>query len=384
VQQALPIEELEEDVGPAVEAVVETQFPLDIRKSDFSIYELHHRWTQGFVRLQPEFQREMVWTEDKQIKLVESVLARIPLPVIYLADDGDTLDVVDGQQRLTTLFAFIEGRFAERDAPEAIRRKGDDLTEGHPFVLRNLTLMKELNKKRFDTIEPKTRRLFEQTQLTCFVLQANTSPQAKFQIFGRLNEGTTPLNPQEIRNAIYRGPGLELVRSLAEPNSRFRVVAGADRSYARMRADELVLRGIAFSWRGSKSYKGDLKGFINDALDALNKASDAERAEVKRVFLHAIAFAQLVFGDHAWQRYDPVKQEWSGHISGPLVEAVSAAATRVFPMTLPDKGQASRILKGFEELCGDNAFTNAILTATQTAANVRARMEALERICRDA
>jgi len=389
VQQPLPTQinhdpEEPEDVGPAVEAVVETQFPLDIRKSDFSIYELHHRWEGGFVRLQPEFQREMVWTEDKQIKLVESVLARIPLPVIYLADDGDTLDVVDGQQRLTTLFAFIEGRFAERHAPEAIRRRGTDPAEGRSFELRKLTLMKELEGQRFDTIEPKTRRLFEQTQLTCFVLQANTSPQAKFQIFGRLNEGTTPLNPQEIRNAIYRGAGLELVRSLAGPNSRFRVVAGADRSYARMRADELVLRGIAFSWRGWNGYRGDLKGFVNDALDALNKAGDAQRAEVERAFLHAIDFAERVFGDNAWQRYDLVKKEWSGHISGPLVEAVSAAATRVFPKTLPDDEQASRILKRFEDLCGNNAFTNAILTATQTAANVKARMEALEEICRDA
>jgi len=93
VQQPLPTQinhdpEETEDVGPAVESVVETQFPLDIRKSDFSIYELHHRWRAGFVRLQPEFQREMVWTEDKQIKFVESVLARIPLPVIYHPHEG--------------------------------------------------------------------------------------------------------------------------------------------------------------------------------------------------------------------------------------------------------------------------------------------------------
>jgi hypothetical protein len=312
VQPPLPTQinqapEETEELGPADEAVVETQFPLDIRKAEFSIFELHHRWQGGFVRLQPDFQREMVWTEDKQIKLVESVLARIPLPVIYLADDGEGFDVVDGQQRLTTLFAFIEGRFAERRAPGAIRRRGDAPAEGHSFVLRKLTLMKELNGRSFDAIEPKTRRLFEQTQLICFVLQANTSPQAKFQIFGRLNEGTTPLNPQEIRNAIYRGAGLELVRSLAGPSSRFRVVAGADRSYSRMRADELVLRGIAFSWLGWDGYRGDLKGFINDALDALNKASDAQRAEVERAFLHAIDFAERVFGDNAWQRYDPVK-----------------------------------------------------------------------------
>lgn len=228
------------------------------------------------------------------------------------------------------------------------------------------------------------RRLFEQTQLTCFVLDANTSPQAKFQIFGRLNEGTTPLNPQEIRNAIYGGPGLDLVRRLAGEGSRFRAVAGADRSYTRMRADELVLRGIAFSWRGWDVYKGDLKEFLNETLDALNKASDTERAHVERTFLHAVDFAERVFGDKAWQRYDPAMKEWSGHISGPLVEVVSTAATRVFPETLPEGEQASRIRALFEELCADISFTNAILNATQTVKNVKARMEAFERICRDA
>jgi hypothetical protein len=101
-----------EDLGASTHERVETKFPLDIRKADYSIFELHRRWTQGELRIQPDFQRAFVWPEKKQIKLVESVLARIPLPVIYLLDDDDKLEVVDGQQRLTTLFAFIEGRFA--------------------------------------------------------------------------------------------------------------------------------------------------------------------------------------------------------------------------------------------------------------------------------
>jgi hypothetical protein len=375
----------EEQLGEAEPIVVETKFPLDIVKKEFSIFELHRRWTAGHLRLQPEFQRELVWSEEKQVKLVESVLARIPLPVIYFSDDGETFDVVDGQQRLTTLFAFMEGRFAERQAAEAIRRKGSHPGEGRAFALRKLTLLTKLESCTFETLDPKTRRSFEETQLICYVLPPSTSAEAKFQIFGRLNEGGVPLNFQELRNALFRGPGLELVRTLAGSGSRFRDVAGAERSYARMRADELVLRGIAFAWRNwRKEYKGDLKSYLNDSLQALNRAPARERAEVERRFLHAVDFAERVFGENAWQRYDPDKKEWSGHISGPLVEVVSTAAGSVFPDALPSSEQATRIRQRFEELCAEASFINAILTATQTVKNVKARMTAFEELCQHA
>lgn len=386
--RALPDDEKNgEDLGEAAPTPIETKFPLDIAKKEFTIFELHRRWAAdpSHLRLQPEFQRELVWSEEKQAKLVESVIARIPLPVIYLSDDGETFQVVDGQQRLTTLFAFMEGRFAERNTPEPIRRKREAPAEGRAFALRKLTLLTKLDGRTFETLDPKDRRGFEETQLICYVLPPTTSAEAKFHIFGRLNEGGVPLNFQELRNALFRGPGLEFVRSLAGTGSRFRTVAGADRSYARMRADELVLRGIAFAWRDWRSeYKGDLKSFLNESLQALNRADVETRAQVGRAFDHAVDFAERVFGDTAWQRYDPDKKEWSGHISGPLVEVVSAAAGRVFPDALPSPDVAARIRTRFQRECAETSFINAILTATQTVQNVKARMAAFEELCRNA
>jgi len=373
-----------EALGDAESEPIEAKFPLEIRKAEYSIFELHRRWKNRVLHLHPDFQRDFVWPIDKQIKLVESVMARIPLPVFYLSDDEDGIEVVDGQQRLTTLFAFMEGRFADRDADTVIRHRDMEVGQGRPFELRKLRLLQELEGMTFEKLDPKLRRKFEETQLTCFVLDPRTSPKAKFELFERINEGATPLNPQEIRNALHRGPGLELVRRLAGPGSRFRAVAGEHRVYKRMRADELVLRGIAFSWRGWDQYKGDLKDFLNTTLSKLNETTPAERAVAEATFSHGIAFAERVFGDKAWQRYDPTTKAWSGHISGPLVEVVSTSAHRVFPSELPSPSQASAILRGFKELCGDYAFNNAILTATQTVANVKVRMVKFEEVCRNA
>jgi hypothetical protein len=99
--------------------------------------------------------------------------------------------------------------------------------------------------------------------------------------------------------------------------------------------------------------------------------------------LRGVEFANRVFGEHAFQRFDSETKEWSGHISGPLVEIVSTAAQRFFPSTLPSAPEAEKIRARFKSLCGETAFINAILTATQTVKNVKARMEAFERICRD-
>src|SRR5690606_35211829 len=99
-QTRLPIAEEEgerEDLGEPTLEPIRTRFPLDIRKAEFSIFELHRRWRNGTLRLDPEFQRAFVWPPDKQVKLVESVMAQIPLPVFYLSDDGEALELVDGQ-----------------------------------------------------------------------------------------------------------------------------------------------------------------------------------------------------------------------------------------------------------------------------------------------
>ena len=65
--------------------------------------------------MDPEFQRDFIWDESKQSKLIESVIMRIPLPVIYLAEDEQgRLVVVDGLQRLTTFKRFKENKLRLR------------------------------------------------------------------------------------------------------------------------------------------------------------------------------------------------------------------------------------------------------------------------------
>lgn len=360
----------EADLGAPDPPAVEVRWPLNIVKAERTIFELHRQWQSGYLRLSPDYQRDFVWSTEQQMRLVESVMARIPLPVFYLSEESeDELLVVDGQQRLTTLFAFMEGWLPDSRYDDVIRRR--EQPGGKPFELRELRLMPELNRSTFKTLDAKMQRRFENTPLTCFIIQKGTHESVKYELFGRLNQGVRALNPQEMRNALDRGPGLAMVKELAREGSRFREVAGADRSYDRGRAQELVLRGLAFLWRGDPDYKGDLQLFLNETLRLLNRATDAERDDLRGRFLHALDSIQQVFGDQSFRRYDPDYARWAVHVSGPLVE-VQIAGLGDAPSL--DAQEAEALRARFITLCRDYSFQNSILNATQTKKNLELRL----------
>ena len=108
-------------------------YPLDellIRNESRTIYDVVRRIKQGQYVMDPDFQRDFIWPEDKQSKLVESVVMRIPLPVFYLAeDDAGKMVVVDGLQRLSTFQRFVNGDLKLRleDRPELQGKAFEDL-----------------------------------------------------------------------------------------------------------------------------------------------------------------------------------------------------------------------------------------------------------------
>ena len=81
---------------------------------DLEISSLHSKQKRGRLVLQPDFQRQYVWDSTKASKLIESAILGIPLPIIYLSEEKDGREyVIDGQQRLTSFFSFIDGKFPD-------------------------------------------------------------------------------------------------------------------------------------------------------------------------------------------------------------------------------------------------------------------------------
>ncbi len=327
---------------------------VQMTRLDLPIGHLHRRFLDHELILDTDLARDLSWDTGTKSRLVESVLVRIPLPAFYFFENADgRLTVIDGQQRLHTLFSFIENRLA----------------------LKGLPLLWDLEGKRFEAIEARLQRRFLDTTLTCFVLP-ETSPEIVVETYRRLHAGKSPFSSQEVRNSLFRGPGLELVTRLAAATgpSSFRAVAGQRQAFPGMSADELVLRGLAFLDRGPAAYRGRMEAFLSEELRRLNQASPEELARLERRFHAALERTAVVFGDNAFHRYVPAEDRWVEKLNRSLVEVLIAGFDRHFPeeKTLTE-ATVLGILERFKRLCSDPAFVGAITGATLSRAKVEQR-----------
>ena len=163
-----------------------------------TVDDVLRRIKQDRYVLDPEFQRDFVWKDLKQSKLIESVLMRIPLPVFYLAEDSQgKMIVVDGLQRLSTFNRFVDGELQ--------------------LTLKDQV---ELNGKRFADLSPKLQNRIEDCNLTLYIIDSKVPERARLDIFERVNSGE-PLTRQQMRNSLYSGSGTRFLKRRSWNSSFF-------------------------------------------------------------------------------------------------------------------------------------------------------------------
>jgi len=164
---------------------------------------------QGTLDLSPIFQRRPVWKPPAKSLLVDSVVRGFPIPIILLrqVQDYETLsmklEVVDGQQRLRTLLAFI--------APDSL----DDYDKQHDdFTVRRIH-NPEIGRRAFSDLSNEQKHQILSYELSTHVFPATTGDGLVFRIFARLNSTGLSLNNQEVRNSEFHGAFKSLVYELA-------------------------------------------------------------------------------------------------------------------------------------------------------------------------
>lgn len=209
---------------------------IKIEQAQYSIFELKRKYDKDRICIDPDFQRNLVWTNKQKSELIESVIMQIPLPLIYLAENEDgKLVVVDGRQRLTTFFQFLDNEFRLKDLkilPQINGMNFNELEESHLY-------------SRYVTI-------IEDTQLVVQIIKYPTKDRVRFDIFDRVNRGGTPLNKQEMRNALYQGNATKLLDELSKMKS-FKDATGGAISPKHMKDKYVILRALCFYllWRGN-------------------------------------------------------------------------------------------------------------------------------------
>lgn len=227
---------------------------------DLEIESLHNKKKRGRLVLQPDFQRQYVWDAKKASKLVESAILHIPLPIIYLSEEKDGKEyVIDGQQRLTSFFSFIDGQFPD----------------GKAFKLSGLNVCSELNGKKFSDLSDELQDRVRYYKIRAITFQKDSSENLKFEIFERLNTGSVQLNDQELRNCLYRGNFNIALKEMSE-DPDFMFICGLKGPDKRMKDIELVLRFCAFYHKTYLNYKAPMRNFLN------TEAAEKETFQTKK------------------------------------------------------------------------------------------------------
>lgn len=239
-----------------------------VTKKDFSIYELFRKYIKNQLILEVDFQRNNVWTLKQKCELIESILMGLPLPIFYFKQQNNsTYVVVDGRQRLSTLFEFLN----------------------NDFMLKGLKILTFLNGKRFQDLTIGELGIYqsqlEDYQVYSHVILPPTPDKILFDIFDRVNRGGTKLNKQEIRNALYHGIGLEMITNITKLQIFEEATRIGYKNDVRMKGAYLLTRFFAFYLLfnellfkdGEKyEYTGDLDDLIEVTLIQLNQTAVAE------------------------------------------------------------------------------------------------------------
>lgn len=326
-------------------------YPIDnllIQTRPLSVRETVHKIDKGGFIMNPDFQRDFVWHDEKQSRLIESVLMRIPLPVFYLAeDDLGRYVVVDGLQRLTTFRRFLDGQ-----------------------LTLQLPDRSELHGKRFDDLSPKLQTRLEDCTLTLYVLDSKAPERARLDIFERVNGGV-PLTRQQMRNCLYMGSATRFLKEEAA-TALFRQATGGSLDATTMRDREFVNRFCAFKLLSPARYKDDMDEFLATALKAMNKMDEAELEELRASFRRGLENNVQVFGKHAFRKYR-AGQERRSVLNLALFEVMSTGLSSREPALVLQRKDG--ILAAFFRLMDDAEFNKAVTTGTNGGNAVRLRFD---------
>lgn len=258
---------------------------------DLVISSLLEQVDDGIVHLRPlsgrpKFQRRYVWPDRLASRLIESILLNVPIPPCYFAQDSRyQLDVIDGQQRVFSIYRYI----------------------GNQFALKNLSVLKELNGKRFHELTRDIQNRIKTYTLRCVVVTNDSDPDIRFEVFERLNTNTMPLNSQELRNSISRGALIDLLGELARDRDWLSIL-GRKNPDKRMRDEELILRFFAFQILGLASYKTPQKRWLNEAADRGRDYSSEQINSLDKEWRHTIRNCLIIFDPHECFRRLPLER----------------------------------------------------------------------------
>ncbi|WP_411194911.1 DUF262 domain-containing protein [Raoultella planticola] len=341
-----------------------SQNALVLQTSDLSLQTIAQMVDSGAIDVSPKYQRRERWSPQAQSELMESFLINVPIPPVYLSeDDFGTYSVIDGKQRITTIYGFLFDQFA----------------------LNGLKKFPEVDGLKFSGLPPELANALKiRPYLRVVTLLKQTDPELKYEVFTRLNTGGEPLLPQEIRNALYRGPFNDLLFELGETPfllQQLKIVKKTETSYKEMQDVEVVLRFFSLSsnW---ESFDGNMRQSL-DTFAAANCGINKQKVvTAKMKFETALARCETLWGGDAFKRYQGSAyrdQFMSAMFDAQMISASELDDARYDELT----HKVATVRKETLKLFTDERFVDAIRVSTNTPSKIRYRIAEVKNILKN-
>jgi Protein of unknown function DUF262 len=285
----------------------------DIRSDGYSmsIGELVSLYESQEIEIHPEFQRFFRWSDYQKNSLIESILLGIPIPPIFVAqrDDG-VWDVIDGLQRLSTIYQFL-GKLKDE--------KGALIS---PIILQETNYLPSLEGKKWEDKNDEENSLtksqqlgFKRTKINVVIIQKESNKKTKYELFQRLNSGGSICTPQEVRSCILVSVNPQMyqwMKKLSE-NEDFRSCINLSETLEEEQYDMeilskyLILRNIKIETQTISN----IAGFITDKIQEAASNPFFNYEEEQKAFETTFKILNQTTKENTFRKYDPATDKFS-------------------------------------------------------------------------
>jgi uncharacterized protein with ParB-like and HNH nuclease domain len=267
-----------EDYAEEEDDVQISEYDITSTPNDFNVSTLYNFVESGAVRI-PGFQRNFVWDLARSSKLIESLILGLPVPQLFLYEQArNRFLVIDGQQRLMSIYYFVKKRFPRKSKRAELRTifdseggiPDDILHDDSYFETFGLRLPEKLpnQKNRFKGLNYSTlgeyKTQFDLRPIRNVVVKQNAPSEddsSIYEVFNRLNTGGINLRPQEIRTSMYHSKFYDMLFHLNGIGT-WRKLLRATEPDLHTKDIEIILRGFAMLIDG-RDYAPSMVRFLN-------------------------------------------------------------------------------------------------------------------------
>ena len=334
------------------EIITKKRNSLKTDRLDMSFGELINMYEDGDLFITPEYQRVFRWQDFQQSRFIESILLGIPIPPIFVAEDNNgKWEVVDGLQRISTVFSFFG---LLHSFPE---KNNLTLTEGE--------LIPELEGITHDNLSIRLKTTIKRSVCRVEIVRWDSVEDIRYELFNRLNTGSSPLTDQEIRNCIFRAYPIDFnksLKSIASSATFQELISPSETKKEQMFLEELALRFFAFKHLDTE-FKTTVPQYLTEFMKSVSKGEIKFNIKKEEKYLNEVI--DLLSKNEGKKIFRP-----KGGFALHIFDSIAYALPKKFKSI---KGNETEIIRMINEFANDKEYLS-IGTSTFSNTRIRSRM----------